>query len=175
MAEWHRNLLYCTPEHLTLALLKRETFSGQGWEPAAGRGHIARPLKHCTRKPVWESDIQNWGHKLDWQEDFLTSDRIADWIVNQSAVGNWIDIHGSLQDQGRKKCALLLPVTNRYSQGFLRTHLSDLDYPFKTAHRFPQSVRWENIKDVYGRFITAWFVFDRNHRGPHIEDIVYFS
>jgi len=66
-------------------------------------------------------------------------------------VGNWIDIHGSLQIKARKKCALLLPVPIGTHRDFYGPHLSDLDYPFKRLIVFPQSVRWENIKDVYGR------------------------
>lgn len=175
MAEWHRNLLYCTPEHLTLALLKRESFSGQGWEPAAGRGHIARVLKYCTQQPVWESDLRNWGHKLDWEEDFLESDHVADWIVTNPPWEIGLTIMDHCKNKARKKFALLLNASNRYAVGFLRTHFSDLDYPFKRLIVFPQSVKWLNIKEVYGRLTTAWFVFDRDHKGPHTEDVVYFS
>lgn len=175
MADWHRNLLYCTPEHLTIALLKREPFLGQGWEPAAGRGHIARVLKHCTRQPVWESDIRNWGHRLDWKEDFRESNRVADWIVTNPPWKIGLTFMTHCKRKARRKFALLLTATNRYSQGFLRRHFADPDYPFKRLIVFPQAVRWQNTTNVCGRFITAWFVFDRDHNGPHIEDVVYFS
>ena len=66
MSKWidageHQKRLYCTPPHITKALLKREFFPGTIWEPAAGKGHIVQVLRECGYTDVVASDINDWG------------------------------------------------------------------------------------------------------------------
>lgn len=52
---------YPTPPAATRALLSVETFAGDIWEPACGKGHIARVLD-AAGYPVVSTDLNDWGY-----------------------------------------------------------------------------------------------------------------
>jgi hypothetical protein len=64
--------LYETPAVAVEALLLAETLPLTIWEPAAGRGAIARVLRACGHTVV-TSDIGDHGFPLDFVADFLTT------------------------------------------------------------------------------------------------------
>jgi hypothetical protein len=64
--------LYETPEPAVVALLRVETLPLRIWEPAAGRGAIARILR-AHGHTVIASDVDDHGFPLDFASDFLTT------------------------------------------------------------------------------------------------------
>ena len=64
--------LYETPESAVVALLRVETLPLRIWEPAAGRGAIARVLR-ARGHTVIASDVADYGFPLDFASDFLTT------------------------------------------------------------------------------------------------------
>lgn len=73
--------LYTTPPGAVVALLKREQFSGEIWECAAGRRHISKVLI-AHGYSVIESDLTPRAAEVT-QEDFLSSKRkVANIITN---------------------------------------------------------------------------------------------
>ncbi len=66
---------YPTPPEATLALLSVEQFDGPIWEPACGKGHIAKLLTG-TGQRVLASDLNDWGYGFsEW--NFLDADMPA--------------------------------------------------------------------------------------------------
>ena len=63
--------LYQTPDVATEALLRVEQIPHTVWEPAAGRGAIARILRDRGHAVIC-SDIENYDFPLHFQRDFLT-------------------------------------------------------------------------------------------------------
>jgi hypothetical protein len=63
--------MYETPECAVEALLRAEQLPLHIWEPAAGRGAIARVLRDRGHTVI-TSDINDYGFPLDFQRDFLT-------------------------------------------------------------------------------------------------------
>jgi hypothetical protein len=66
--------LYATPPSAVEALLRVEKIPWRTWEPAAGRGGIARVLRAHAIEVV-ASDIALYDFELDFTGDFLTQDR----------------------------------------------------------------------------------------------------
>lgn len=65
---------YPTPPEATRALLSVESFSGDIWEPACGKGHISRVLEDHTYSTV-STDLADWGYGVPCR-DFL-AERVA--------------------------------------------------------------------------------------------------
>ena len=60
---------YPTPPEATRALLSVETFEGSIWEPACGKGHIAKVLR-AGGHTVVSTDLNDWGYGIP-NVDFL--------------------------------------------------------------------------------------------------------
>jgi hypothetical protein len=72
----------------------------------------------------------------------------------------------------RHKIALLLPVEFEYTMRFIQKHEYDETFPWKAIYAFPQSIRWLNLKDAWGKVHVAWYVFERGYLGDvHREKI----
>jgi hypothetical protein len=57
MSEFERQKrLYCTPPHVTKALLKREFLPGSVWEPAAGKGHNGNLVPADEHQEILETE-----------------------------------------------------------------------------------------------------------------------
>lgn len=66
------NEFYPTPPEATRAFLTAETFDGSIWEPACGKGHIAKELIAHGYETV-STDLADYGYG-DGQCDFLDTD-----------------------------------------------------------------------------------------------------
>jgi hypothetical protein len=157
--------LYCTPPHIVKALLKREEFPGSIWEPAAGRGDIVKTLWDCNCADVHASDITDWGFRPCQIEDFLKSTSTSDSLITNPPF----DLKAAFLEHAKKvvkhKIALLLPVEFEYTMRFYEKHEYDNIFPWKAIYAFPQSVKWLNVNDAWGKIHVAWFVFERDYKG----------
>jgi hypothetical protein len=167
--------LFCTPRHITRALLKREEFPGLVWEPAAGKGDIVRVLLEWGYRDVLASDIYDWGFQPCEIKDFLKSaTRVGSIITNPP-----YDLKWQFLTQAKKlaasKIALLLPLDTEYRSPFLRYHESDAAFPWKALYAFVQGVPWANVDGTWGRFLVGWHVFERGYTGNVIREKIAFD
>ena len=166
--------LFCTPPHITRALLKREAFPGTVWEPAVGKGHIVKVLLEYGYRDVLASDICDWGFPCQI-EDFLESITRATSIITNPLF----DIKWEFLAQAKKladfKLALLLPLDTEYRSPFLRHHESDTAFPWKALYAFVQGVPWANVNGTWGRFLVGWHVFERGYTGPVLREKIAFD
>lgn len=157
---------YPTPAHVTEALLARETFTGTVWEPACGDGAMSRILEqklpHCR---ILSTDINNYGFGQPGV-DFLKTHLTVDGIITNPPfrLANEFAVH-SLECAAKVALFLRLQFlegTRRYR--FFR------ESPLKTVYVFSRRVSLgrNGIKQTpnRGMMAFAWFVFDKNYRGP---------
>jgi hypothetical protein len=167
--------LFCTPPHITRALLKREQFRGTVWEPAAGKGHVVKVLREHGYRDVVASDIYDWGLRPCRIEDFLTSTtRAASIITNPLFDLKW-QFLAQAKRLADSKIALLLPLDSEYRSPFLLHHEHDADFAWKALYAFVQGVPWTNVNGVYGRFLVGWHVFERGYTGNVIREKIAFD
>jgi hypothetical protein len=166
--------LYCTPCHITKALLKREFFPGSIWEPAAGRGDIVRVLQECNYPDVHSSDINAWGFQPCVIEDFLKSTRQADCLITNPPFHLKFQFLEQAKRLVRHKIALLLPVEFEYTMAFIKHHETDSIFPWKGLYVFPQSFRWLNMPEAWGKIRFGWYVFERGAVGEVVREKILF-
>jgi hypothetical protein len=167
--------LYCTPPHITKALLKREFFPGSISEPAAGRGDIVRVLRECGYPDVHTSDITDWGFRPCEIENFLTSRHRFYCIVTNPPFDLKMKFLEHAKRVAAFKIAFLLPVQCEYTVRFIREHEDDDAFPWKALYTFPQSIRWLNVHEVWGKIHFGWFVFERGYRGEVMREKIMFQ
>jgi hypothetical protein len=164
--------LYCTPGHVTKALLKREYFPGSIWEPAAGRGDIVKVLRDCNYPDIHASDLNDWGFKPCLIDDFLESNHESDCLVTNPPFNLKAAFLERAKQIIRHKIALLLPIEFEYTTRFIQKHEYDKSFPWKAIYAFPQSIKWLNVNVTWGMVHVAWYVFERNYSGDvHREKI----
>jgi len=161
--------LFRTPPYPVLRLLKIEKFSGTVWDPCAGLGDLAAPLRLCLPNPVIETDIFDWARMEHTPEnDIQEIDRIEDNIVTNPTYRGIASIVVAMQARVRRKLALLLPLS--FAQGFrsYRT-LFDGDVRCKAIYTFRREIRFRglNLKPFSG-CRTAWYVWERGYKGDVI-------
>ena len=167
--------LYCTPPHITKALLKRECFPGSIWEPAAGRGDIVKALLRCRYPDVMALDIYDWKFQPCRIQDFLTSTTESDCIVTNPPFDLKAQFLAQAKRLARHKIAMLFPVNFEYTMTFVHHHESDPDFPWKALYVFLQPIPWLNVTDPGGKMRFAWFVFERGYHGPVIRRKISFD
>ena len=142
--------LFCTPPHITKALLKREVFPGTIWEPATGKGHIVRVLLDCGHRDVLASDITDWGFEPCRIEDFLVTTNEVDCILANPPFDLKAKFLAQAKRLARLKIALLLPVGWKHTMEFVCQHLADSEFPWKALYSFPQGIQWANVQRRWG-------------------------
>ena len=155
--------LYCTPAHIVKALLQRESFPGSICEPAAGRGDIVKVLRECGYADVHASDINDWGFQPCQIEDFLKTTREFNCCITNPPFDLKLQFLEQAKRLVRHKIALLLPVQFEFTLGFIKNHESDRRFPWKALYSFPQSVRWLNAREAWGKILFGWFIFERGY------------
>jgi hypothetical protein len=165
--------LYETPPCATEALLRVEQLPRGLWEPAAGRGAIVNVLSAHGHSVV-ASDIVDYGFPLDFVADFLTTRQAPDdvelivtnppfQIVN-AFVAHALDLCPRVVMLAR---LAFLESERRTSilekRGLARVHVF--------RNRLPMMHRdgWTGPR-ASGAMAFAWFVWDRDHRGPTVID-----
>lgn len=150
---------YPTPANATLALLHREKFDGDIWEPACGDGAISELLKQ-QGYDVYSSDLVDRGYG-DAHFDFLNSHKVHDNIVTNPPfnIGTKFTIH-SLHC-ARKKVAIFQKLT--FLEGKeRRDKLFSLNM-LRSVYVFSERQAFGEHKG--GMLAFAWFVFDKEYNG----------
>ena len=165
--------LYSTPEVAVRALLRVEQFPPRLWEPAAGRGAIARVFRDAGHAVI-ASDLHDHGFPLHFRRDFLTETALpakCEAIVTNPPF--------KLAEQFVAHALKLSPLVimllrlaflefeRRYGileeRGLARVHVFRKRLPM--MHRDG----WQGRKANSG-MAFAWFVWDRDHTGPTVID-----
>ena len=164
-----KNDLYETPPEATAALLKAEKLPLTIWEPACGRGAIARVLRQAGHQ-VYATDLVDYDSPdqdaAGW--DFLMEQQLP--IGVQAIVTN--PPFKNAADFVRKALALGPPVFMLMRLAFLEgSGRSDvLDGPLARVlvfrNRLPLMHRdgWNGPRST-NTMAFAWFVFDSLHKG----------
>jgi hypothetical protein len=160
--------LYETPAVAVEALLRVEQIPHRIWEPAAGRGAIVRVLRDHGHAVI-ASDIHNYGN-LHFVSDFLAQERLpagCEAIVTnppfrlaEEFVAHALELAPLVIMllrlaflESERRCRIL------EGRGLARVHVFRKRLPM--MHRD----QWVGRKANSG-MAFAFFVWDRNHKGP---------
>jgi hypothetical protein len=150
---------YPTPNYVIDALLNRETFEGEIWEPACGDGAISKVLK-SRGHTVFSSDLidRNYG---DAHFDFLLSHRKTDNIITNPPfnIGTKFTVHAL--DLASRKVAIFNKLS--FLEGKERRDRIYSLNKLKTVYVFSQRVTFNQGSG--GMLAFAWFVFDKEYNG----------
>jgi len=164
------NDFYPTPDYATQALLEREDFDGDIWEPACGKGNISAVLKKAGWLNVKSSDIIDYGYGEVL--DFLKSDFVADNIITNPPYKQALEFVLKAKQSSNYKIAMFLKTV--FLEGAKRHEMFlDEEFPLKTVYQFSRRVTLYKggvkMKNS-GMIAYAWFVWDRHYKGkPTIE------
>jgi hypothetical protein len=167
--------LYESPSEAVLALLRAEQLPPVIWEPAAGRGAIARVLRAAGHSVIATDLIRHDGADSDITGgvDFLKQPAAPDgvgMIVTNPPYGR--RLAERFAEHALRLCLrVALLCRSAWAEGAGRSALLDggrLARIHQIIERLPMMHRegWTGRRleeSVYG---FSWFVFDREHRGP---------
>lgn len=158
---------YTTPPRATLGLLSLIRFSFQShiWEPACGRGDIARLLPPYCK--VIASDIEDRGYGKPGV-DFLKTFKQVENIVTNPPYSLALDFASHALDLATEKVALLVP--DLFLEGIKRYELFLRFRPAKVLHfvRRLSTHRDGDRRLRNGTMRFVWVVWDRQYEGPTI-------
>lgn len=179
--ERHPEELYSTGPAATLALLAVERFPGAVWEPACGRGAMAKVLRSPAGaaagiERVAATDLHDHGYggaRLDFLApgselgvESLFGRRIDHVVTNPPFKGRLPErfLARALEVADRKVALVLrlqwLEGAGRHARVFARTPPSRI---WVSPWRFPMARGGERMRA--GLMSFAWMVWDRDYRG----------
>jgi hypothetical protein len=163
--------LYETPPVAVRGLLRAESLPHCLWEPAAGRGSIVRVLRDAGHAVI-ASDIHDYGFPLHFRRDFLTETR-APTGVGCVVMNPPYRLAQQFVAHALELCPLVVGLLRlAFLESERRSTILDAGQ-FARVHvfkrRLPMMHRdgWNGPR-ASSAIPFAWFVFDRNHRGPTI-------
>lgn len=156
------NDFYPTPESATIAILKREKFVGEVWEPACGDGAISRVLIDHGYS-VCSTDLIDRGYG-EGGVDFLRTSRKSDNIMTNPPFSHGNKFIHQAITHARKKVVFLLRLNYLSSQARKKFFTKALPLPF--ARLYIHSARIPFGPSTMMDF--AWFVWDADHKGKPI-------
>ena len=153
----HEADLYETPEWVTRVLLRHVTL-GKVWEPACGRGAIARVLA-AEGLDVAASDLHDHGYGTPGK-DFLDDDNTTsrDIVTNPPySLAHAFVVHALNITEGRSIVAMLL--RNEWDTASTRDHLFDPNGRFMAKIILTDRPRWIPGTKERPRHTYAWYVW----------------
>lgn len=158
---------YPTPPYATNKLLEVEAFHGLTWEPACGDGAISKVL-HDDGLSVVSSDLVPRGFG-DSPVDFLDTFRAVDNIITNPPFVLAQEFIEHAKKCADKKIAMFLKTT--FLEGARRYPMFiDKEFPLARMYQFCKRVRLDkngiNTGCKSGMIAFAWFVWDKDHKGP---------
>lgn len=155
---------YATPNWAIDALLNREAFEGEIWEPACGDGAICKRLEHYGYKNIYATDLIDRGYG-DGGLDFMNMRREAQNIITNPPfkIGTKFTIH-ALNLAQKKVC-----IFNKLSflEGKERRDRLFSQNKLECVYVFGERV---GFNGGGGMLAFAWFVFDKRYDGkPRLE------
>jgi hypothetical protein len=162
--------LYETPPCAVEALLRVERLPHWVWEPAAGRGAIARVLRDRGHAVI-ASDISDYGFPLHFRADFLSATKVpagVECVLTNPPFQVITEFVAHPLDLCPRKVIVLARLAFLESErrtailerrGLARVHVF--------RNRLPMMHRdsWTGPR-ASSAIAFAWFVFDRDHCGP---------
>jgi hypothetical protein len=165
---------YPTPEPATYALLSKERFGADVWEPACGDGAISRVFEAAGHRVV-STDLEDRGFGLP-RVDFLMEQRLlAPQIVTNPPFKLAEQFARHAMNLGAEKLAMLLRLA--WLEGTERQRLFE-STPLARVHvasrRLSMARGGTDVGKGGGSMIAfAWFVWDRSHEGA--PDLSWFD
>jgi len=162
------NDFYPTPEWATHALMKREPFPGDIWEPACGKGDMSKVL--LQYQPTYSSELET-GEDIygNGGVDFLKTNKedVANIISNPpfKLAKEFIE---HAKENATHKIAMFLKI--QFLEGIGRyDFFQDKKYPLKKVWVFSKRVTLykdgERNGMGTGTMCFAWFVWEKTHKG----------
>lgn len=158
-----QNDFYATPTWAIQALLEREQFEGEIWEPCCGDGAISKCLKENEYWHVTSTDLNDYGYG-ETGINFLNDYRIVDNIITNPPfnIGTEITIHAL--NQTRKKVAIFHKLA--FLEGKKRKDLIFSQRNLKSVYVFSKRVSFvHSTKTKSGMMAFAWYVWDHSYKG----------
>lgn len=162
------NDFYPTPPEATVALLERETFTGNIWEPACGDGAISKVLESAGFV-VRSTDLIDRGYGIG-DTDFLETDDTADNIITNPpfTLGEEF-IHKALACTTGK---VVMLTKLQFLEGAKRKRMFE-STPLKTVYVFSKRLTMtrngEKMKNS-GMIAFCWMVWEHGYTGqPSIQ------
>lgn len=157
---------YATPTRCTEALLSVETFAGPIWEPACGDGAMARVLP----PPVIATDLVDRGYGIPRRDFLLEQDLLAPNIVTNPPFKLVDEFVLHALHLGAEKVAIFMRLA--WLEGRARhARLWGPHPPARVWTFCGRQTLWRgddpNAKVKGGAIAFAWFVFERDRRGPY--------
>ena len=164
---------YPTPRRGTEALLAVESFSGSIWEPACGDGAISDVLDEYYPGQVWSTDLVARGYGLD-EVDFLgpcAPANSVDHIITNPPFKYAEKFAELALIRARSKVALLLRLS--WLEGAKRRKLFESTplarvWVFSSRLSIGRGAARDMGKGGGGMIAFAWFVWDKEHKGPPV-------
>lgn len=155
---------YATPDWAIDALLDREKFEGEIWEPACGDGAICKRLIKYGYSNIYATDLVDRGYGND-HFDFMNSHRQTDNIITNPPfkIGTKFTLHAL--NLSRKKVCMFNKLS--FLEGKeRRDRLFNLNL-LECCYVFGERVGFNGGS---GMLAFAWFVFNKEHTGkPRLE------
>lgn len=152
-----------TPDWATHALIEKESFEGNIWEPACGDGSMARVLE-STGCPVRASDLFDRGYG-EIGRDFLSANETADNIVTNPPYNAAEGFVTKSFDLTKRKFALLLRLA--FLEGGNRQKTIFSIIPPSRVWVFSERITFYPagaVRQGTGTTAYAWFVWDKSAR-----------
>ena len=162
------NDYYPTPPEATLALLEREKFTGNIWEPACGDGAISKLLE-AAGYDVKSTDLIDRGYGTGGV-DFLFADEEADNIITNPPFTLGEEFIWKALATTKGKVVMLTKL--QFLEGAKRKKMFE-STPLKTVYVFSKRLTMtrngEKMKNS-GMIAFAWLVWEHGYEGkPTVE------
>lgn len=164
--EREKDDFYPTPPEATRALLDREGFMGEIWEPACGDGAISRVLEDAGYTVV-STDLVDRGYGENRVDFLMERNLLAPNIVTNPPFKNAEAFVRKSLDLGAVKVAMLFRLA--WLEGSGRKKLFEstpLARVYVASRRLRMSRGGLDENGGGGMIAFAWFVWDVTYKGP---------
>lgn len=156
---------YPTPAMATAALLGRELFHGDIWEPACGDGAMSKVIEDYGYR-VRSTDLYDRGYGTSGVDFLRCTDRSENIVTNPPFKYANQFIHKALT-KADSKVALLLRLNYLESKTRKKFFKGHKDFPFKKVLVFSERIPFNGPGNMMA---FAWFIWDRSYQGtPEID------
>jgi hypothetical protein len=160
-----------TPPEATAALLAREVFPGAVWEPACGDGAMVRPIEDAGYRVI-ATDLVDRGYG-EAGRDFLLEQQLpaeCGSVVTNPPFKLATQFVEHALDLGARKVAVLCRVAFLEGQARGAGIHQRLSRVWVFSRRITlwhgEATDIEKAASSGGAMAFAWFVIEREHRGP---------
>lgn len=151
---------YPTPPMATVALLEREKFFGEVWEPACGNGAMSRVLEDYGYR-VRSTDLYNRGYGESGVDFLRCVDRTTNIVTNPPFKFANQFIHKALT-KADCKVAFLLRLNYLESKTRKKFFSNYKPFPFKKILVFSERIPFQGPGNMMA---FAWFIWDKSYTG----------